>query len=170
MLRLGAACGLQAPRPPGADRARVARPEPAARSPRRCPADQSTVHGPRETVSQEEHQARRFTTPELPVDRQAQRVPIKPVASLRVGRMKQDPAPKDFHVLHPALEVMHFARAVCFECRIAQGILCSHRLIRDEQALSGKKPLARFRREMYSDEKWAAQPWAFQDDADPAPG
>lgn len=56
------------------------------------------------TVSQEEHQARRITTPELSVDRQAQRVQIKPVALLRFGRMKQDAARKDFHVLHPALE------------------------------------------------------------------
>jgi hypothetical protein len=29
-------------------------------------------------------------------------VSIKPVTPLRVGRMKQDTAAKDFHVFHPA--------------------------------------------------------------------
>lgn len=99
-----AVCGSSVPRPRAADRARAARRESESRSPRRSPADQSTVHRPRENRPQEEHQARRITTPELSVDRQTQRVPIKPVAPLRFGRMKQDAAPNDFLVLHPSLE------------------------------------------------------------------
>jgi hypothetical protein len=40
-----------------------------------------------------------------------------------------------------------------------------HRLIRDQYAIPSRTPSTRFPREMYSDELWAAQAWAFEDEA-----